>query len=41
MRAGIEFEILDADARRVKKLKIHLPRTLAPNVKPAAEAPKA
>jgi len=38
---GVEFEILDADPRRVKKLKVHLPRTLAPNVKPAAEAPKA
>ena len=38
---GVEFEVLDADPRRVKKLKIHLPRTLASNVKPSAEAPKA
>ncbi len=27
--SGIEFEVLDADPRRVKKLKIHRPRTLA------------
>lgn len=26
---GVEFEVLDADPRRVKKLKIHLPRTAA------------
>ena len=38
---GVEFEVLDADPRRVKKLKVHLPRTLASNVKPTAEAPKA
>jgi CBS domain containing-hemolysin-like protein len=38
---GVEFEVLDADPRRVKKLKIHLPRTLASNVKATAEAPKA
>ena len=38
---GVEFEVLDADPRRVKKLKVHLPRTLAPNVKLSAEAPKA
>lgn len=25
--SGIEFEVLDADPRRVKKLKIHMPRT--------------
>jgi CBS domain containing-hemolysin-like protein len=28
--AGIEFEVLDADPRRVKKLRVHLPRTEAP-----------
>lgn len=38
---GVEFEVLDADPRRVKKLKIYLPRSLASNVKPSAEAPKA
>ncbi|HRD74982.1 MAG TPA: transporter associated domain-containing protein, partial [Hyphomicrobiaceae bacterium] len=27
-RSGVEFEVLDADPRRVKKLKIHLPRPL-------------
>ena len=25
--SGVEFEVLDADPRRVKKLKIHVPRT--------------
>ena len=28
--SGIEFEVLDADPRRVKKLKIHLPKVEAP-----------
>jgi CBS domain containing-hemolysin-like protein len=28
--AGIEFEVLDADPRRVKKLRVHLPRAGAP-----------
>lgn len=28
--SGVEFEVLDADPRRVKKLKIHLPRQQAP-----------
>jgi len=37
--SGVEFEVLDADPRRVKKLKIHLPR--AATQKPAAEAAKA
>ena len=36
---GVEFEVLDADPRRVKKLKIHLPRGSA--AKPASEASKA
>ncbi|PPD00727.1 MAG: ion transporter [Hyphomicrobium sp.] len=40
---GVEFEVLDADPRRVKKLKIHLPRagvhTLAAKASP--DAPKA
>jgi CBS domain containing-hemolysin-like protein len=27
--AGLEFEVLDADARRVKKLRVHLPRATA------------
>ena len=31
--SGVEFEVLDADARRVKKLKVHAP-------KPAAEPPQ-
>ena len=35
---GVEFEVLDADPRRVKKLKIHTPRS--PAAKPAADAPK-
>jgi CBS domain containing-hemolysin-like protein len=43
--SGVEFEVLDADPRRVKKLKIHLPRTLTPTATPTAkslaEAPKA
>jgi CBS domain containing-hemolysin-like protein len=39
--SGIEFEILDADPRRVKKVKIHPARTLATSAKPSAEAPKA
>ncbi len=26
--AGIEFEVLDADARKVKKLRVHLPRAM-------------
>jgi CBS domain containing-hemolysin-like protein len=33
--SGIEFEILDADPRRVKKLKIHPPRTLLHTKTPA------
>ena len=37
--SGVEFEVLDADPRRVKKLKIHLPRPAA--AKPAAVASKA
>ena len=37
--SGVEFEVLDADPRRVKKLKIHVPRTAGQ--KPAAEAAKA
>jgi CBS domain containing-hemolysin-like protein len=28
--AGIEFEVLDADPRRVKKLRVHLPRAKSP-----------
>jgi CBS domain containing-hemolysin-like protein len=27
--AGVEFEVLDADARKVKKLRVHLPRSVA------------
>lgn len=38
---GIEFEVLDADPRRVKKLKIHPPRAPATNTKSLPEAPKA
>ena len=34
--AGIEFEVLDADPRKVKKLRVHLPRTA---VKDKAESP--
>ena len=26
--SGVEFEVLDADPRRVKKVKIHLPRPI-------------
>jgi CBS domain containing-hemolysin-like protein len=29
--AGIEFEVLDADARKVKKLRVHLPRSASKN----------
>ncbi len=36
--SGVEFEILDADPRRVKKLKVHLPRT--PAQKASADALK-
>jgi magnesium and cobalt transporter len=25
--SGIEFEVLDADPRRVKKLRVHVPRS--------------
>jgi CBS domain containing-hemolysin-like protein len=32
---GIEFEVLDADRRRVKKLKVHLPDDLPPPTAPA------
>src|SRR5262249_2571931 len=34
--AGIAFEVLDADRRRVKKLRIHLPTDTSPNAVPAA-----
>ncbi|MFN0219396.1 MAG: CBS domain-containing protein [Hyphomicrobium sp.] len=37
--SGVEFEVLDADPRRVKKLKIHLPRGSASRSN--ANAPKA
>ena len=36
---GVEFEVLDADPRRVKKLKVHAPRGSAP--KPASHTPQA
>ena len=36
--SGLEFEVLDADPRRVKKLKIHQPRVVET---PPAEAGKA
>lgn len=39
--SGIEFEILDADPRRVKKVKIHPARLLPQSTKASAEAPKA
>jgi CBS domain containing-hemolysin-like protein len=39
--SGIEFEILDADPRRVKKVKIHPARTLPQSTKTSAEVPKA
>jgi CBS domain containing-hemolysin-like protein len=32
--AGIEFEVLDADPRRVKKLRVHLPRAAASGSRP-------
>ncbi|CCB67980.1 MULTISPECIES: hemolysin family protein [unclassified Hyphomicrobium] len=38
---GVEFEVLDADPRRVKKLKIHPPRPPLTNTKSLPEAPKA
>ena len=34
--SGVEFEILDADPRRVKKIKIHRPKTEASTPPPAA-----
>lgn len=39
--SGIEFEILDADPRRVKKVKIHPARALPQSTKTLAESPKA
>jgi CBS domain containing-hemolysin-like protein len=36
--SGVELEVLDADARRLKKVKIHQPRGVEP---PAADASKA
>jgi CBS domain containing-hemolysin-like protein len=36
--AGLEFEVLDADPRRVKKLRVHPPRTGAKQVAPAPKA---
>ncbi len=38
---GVEFEVLDADPRRVKKLKVHPPRPLTTSTKTLPEAPKA
>ncbi len=35
--SGVEFEVIDADPRRVKKLKIHLPRAASRSV-PAGQA---
>jgi CBS domain containing-hemolysin-like protein len=32
---GIAFEVLDADRRRVKKLKVHLPAGMSPDAAPA------
>jgi CBS domain containing-hemolysin-like protein len=37
---GVEFEVLDADPRRVKKLKIHPPRAVLLSAKATAEVPK-
>ncbi|MEQ1715183.1 MAG: hemolysin family protein [Hyphomicrobium sp.] len=37
--SGVEFEVLDADPRRVKKLKIHAPRTPSPPLRPGSETP--
>lgn len=34
--SGIEFEVLDADRRRVKKLKVHLPRGTPSRLAPSA-----
>ncbi len=36
--SGVEFEVLDADPRRVKKLKIHLPRPEVAKPAPASES---
>ena len=33
--AGIEFEVLDADPRRVKKLRVHIPRAASGDARPA------
>ena len=38
--SGLEFEVLDADPRRVKKLKIHMSRSLPAPPKPASEPAK-
>jgi CBS domain containing-hemolysin-like protein len=38
---GVEFEVLDADPRRVKKLKVHPPRAAITNAKPLPETLKA
>ncbi len=37
-KSGVEFEVLDADPRRVKKIKIHLPKSDSQTAKPAATA---
>ncbi|MBS0238817.1 MAG: HlyC/CorC family transporter [Proteobacteria bacterium] len=39
--SGVEFEVLDADPRRVKKLKIHPPRPPVTNTKSLPDTPKA
>ena len=39
--SGVEFEVLDADPRRVKKLKIHMPKSESPQLLPVAVAGKA
>jgi CBS domain containing-hemolysin-like protein len=38
---GLEFEVIDADARRIKRVRIHLPdRPVAPGMPPALGAPE-
>ena len=39
--SGVEFEVLDADPRRVKKLKVHLPRYTTSAAKPPSDASNA
>ncbi|MGQ7478389.1 transporter associated domain-containing protein, partial [Streptococcus suis] len=36
--SGVKFEVLDADPRRIKKLRVHPPRPAATEEKPVVKA---